>query len=564
MKRRSLSARLLRRRLYGLAALFFTLSGTAAASRPVDLVYGEPGEITSLRVSASGSETIPMPATTPLGSVWKLFVYAYLSASSKSETDYQCTGRDPSEEAYCCVPGESIGRDNALAKSCGLYFMPDRLGLTATQWRNYWQREAPFAPAWLADLDKMQPATEVPVDSLLAALGAINGEMRQTTWKALQRVTLEPRARPLLSHIGNTLRVKTWSWHTQESGKPKRRIGGFAGWMTDGTPVWLSGEGTSAQVLSTAAPWLADKLPYRAPTEMSCVNVRFFTRYPLSKVLLDGQPAEPGALRGKVEAFFTNGQRLAFPADGDIRLTLDGDRPQLTGRFGLNDYVARVVQREASGEPPAAARALAVAARTYLVRHAGFGSGCYEIDDDSRTQRVSPAPPQRAALAAATWSSELILSGVDGRYHTNKIAPRQLSWQNAVEQANTGRRWDDILTDAYGGAGFTSVGDADAGECHPLATAEAWLASRQSNWKKRLAGVQGFEAPSPLPRVCRLDYGNPYADIERGRIYATGSGSANERLTLTHEYLHFALAFHPRGRDEAFVERTARSLLGIP
>ena len=544
--------------------LYFSLAGATMADSTVDFVYAESGEISAMRLSATGSEPIPTTPVTPLGSVWKLFVHAYLSASAASEPHYQCTGRNPAEEAYCCSPGESIGRDDALAKSCGLYFMPERLKLTAEQWRSHWQREAPKAPDWLADLENMQPATQVSVGSLLAALEAIDAETRNASWKALQRVTLEPRARPILSHLGNAFRIKTWSWHTEEAGKAKKRIGGFAGWLTDNTPVWLRGEGTSAQVLVTAAPWLSERLPRRTPTETACVNVRFFTRYPLAEVRLDGQKAMAGALNGKVEAHFVNGQRLAFPADGDIRLTLDGDRPRLTGRFGLNDYVARVVQREAAGHPAAAARALAVAARTYLIRHAGYGSGCYEIDDDSRTQRVSPAPPSRAALAAAIWSSGLILSGVDGRYHSDKAVPHQLSWKNAVAQANNGRYWDDILADAYGYAGFSIVGEDDVGECHPLAAAQAWLANRQANWKRQLAGLPGFEAPSLLPSVCRLDYGNPYADIERGRIYATGSGSVNERLTLTHEYLHFALAFHPRGRDEEFVERTARSLLGMP
>lgn len=168
------------------------------------------------------------------------------------------------------------------------------------------------------------------------------------------------------------------------------------------------------------------------------------------------------------------------------------------------------------------------------------------------------------ALRAAEWSDGLVLAGVAGRYHQTASAAQQLSWQSALAAASGGARWDEILDQAYGGAGFQVVGVSDAGECRPLASAENWLAARQATWKRQLAGTPGFESPLRLPRVCHLEHGNPYADLERGRLYATGVGSVNERLALTHEYLHFALANHPRGRDEDFVEQTARSLLAIP
>lgn len=559
MPRRPASLRPARRLACAVLAGCALAAGAAAGER-VELVFGDPDTPRALQITASGAQDIAVPARTPLGSLWKVFVYAYLADSAREEPAYRCTGRDPGEEAYCCAPGESIGREAALAKSCGLYFAPQRLGLSAAAWRGYWTRQAPRAPAWLFDLDAIRPATEVPVASLLAALAAIEGTSRQRTMAALLRVNIEPRARPLLSQVGTALRVKTWSW--RDTGG--RRIGGFAGWLADGTPVWLRGDGTSAQVIERAAAWLEGRLPAATPADDACVRVRFFTRYILAEVRQDGRPAAPGPLRGKVEARFANGQRLAFAANGDMNLALVDGRPVIAGRFGLNDYVARVVQREGSARPAHAARALAVAARTYLVRHAGHGGGCYEIDDDSRSQRVSPAPPDKAALAAAQWSDGLVLSGLPGRYHASRRVPGLLSWQGAVAQAADGARWDEILNRAYGDVGFALVGDGDAGECQPLSAAESWLAGRQAEWKRRLAGLPGFEAPAPLPHVCRLAHGNPYADIGRNRIYAAGVGSANERLTLAHEYLHFALANHPRGRDEDFVERTARDLLSTP
>jgi uncharacterized protein YfaQ (DUF2300 family) len=200
----------------------------AAAGSAVELVFGDPEAPTAVRVSANGGETMPVPASTPLGSLWKVFMYAYLSAGARNVADYRCSGRDPAEESYCCAPGERIGRDEALAKSCGLYFMPRRVGVSAAEWRAWWTRQAPRAPAWLFDLDKTAAGDRSLRRSLLAALAAIDGDHRRATMAALQRVSLEPRARPLLSHLGNGMRVKTWSWHDGKG----RRIGGFAGWLS--------------------------------------------------------------------------------------------------------------------------------------------------------------------------------------------------------------------------------------------------------------------------------------------------------------------------------------------
>ena len=530
-----------------------------AATDSVELVYGVADAPRALRIHAGGAEDTAMPGSTPLGSVWKLFVYVWLIDQGKPAPDYRCTGKQVSEESYCCAPGEKIGRDAALAKSCGLFFVPQRLGIDAKEWRQYWQNRSSPAPDWLLRLEAMQPGTVVSVPSLLAALAAVDGPARVRSMRALQKVTLEARARPLLSHLGSQLRGKTWSWRDDKG----QRVGGMAGWLADGRPFWLRGSGTSAPVIERSAPWLARHLPVTKPVEDACVRVRFFNRYPLAKVLHNGEAVSEGALSGKVAVHFTNGQRLDFPGSAGLGLRQTDKGPLIEGRFGLNDYVARVVQREGAATPPAAARALAVAARTYLVRHAGFAAGCYQITDDSRTQRLSAAPPEPAALAAAEWSDGLILSGVSGRYHLEREAPQQLAWRSAVRWAGDGKRWDEILEQAYGGGGFALIGDADGGECKVLVAAESWLAARQAAWKRELASVPGFEMPQPMPRVCRLDHGNPYADVARNRIYATGIGTANERLSVTHEFLHLALGNHPRGRDEEFIERTARKLLKI-
>jgi hypothetical protein len=67
---------------------------------------------------------------TPLGSLWKLFVYAWLVDTGAREPAYECRGQSK-EEVYCCTAGGKIERDQALVKSCGLYFEPARWAFPA-------------------------------------------------------------------------------------------------------------------------------------------------------------------------------------------------------------------------------------------------------------------------------------------------------------------------------------------------------------------------------------------------------------------------------------------------
>jgi uncharacterized protein YfaQ (DUF2300 family) len=89
-----------------------------------------------------------------------LFVYAWLVDTGAREAAYECRGQSK-EEVYCCTAGGKIERDQALVKSCGLYFEPARLGISSADWRAYWQTRQ--APEWLLSLPSLQPATRVPV-----------------------------------------------------------------------------------------------------------------------------------------------------------------------------------------------------------------------------------------------------------------------------------------------------------------------------------------------------------------------------------------------------------------
>ena len=117
------------------------------------LVLAAPGQLSYWQLRPSGQaqlHAIPSDAQVPLGSLWKLWVYAYLADSqdtSLTEQPYSCQGNNP-EEAYCCSnKGETIGRDQAPARSCGLYFNPARLNIDAARWRTYWQSRALPQPA---------------------------------------------------------------------------------------------------------------------------------------------------------------------------------------------------------------------------------------------------------------------------------------------------------------------------------------------------------------------------------------------------------------------------------
>jgi uncharacterized protein YfaQ (DUF2300 family) len=543
-----------------------------------ELVLGADERLQSFVLTAQGAQAAPLPPSTPLGSVWKLFVYAYLVDTGHKAAPYVCTGKLPAEEVYCCTPGQSIGREQALVRSCGLFFAPERLALRAADWQRYWQQAG--APAWLHNVSNLRPGQVVALPAFMQALASVPPSARQACMQTLLQVGLEPRAGPWLSHMGATARIKTWSWHDAKN----QRIGGFAGWLWDGTPLWLRSKGTSATVLAQVAPWLGAQLPSlhtmlvdRGLPENACVVVRFFSRYPLAKVQRDGNSAAPGPLRGQVKLQFANGQNLLFAANGQLQLLAAKDAQtsatpvapsatslRIEGRFGLNEYVARVIAREGTTQHAHAARALGVAARTYLARHAPFERGCYTIDDDSRTQRVAPGTPSGLALAAAYWSDGLILANASGRYHSSQSGPQKMAWSQAQAQAQSGLRWDEILQHAYGDASLRLVvGDDRESDCQPLPQAQQWLVQRVQAWQGKLRAIQGFEAVHPVPTVCALASGNPYADIDRNRIYATDVQSANGRLTLVHEYLHFGLAHHPLGRDEVFVERTARALLGV-
>lgn len=546
-------------------ALLTVATGASASQPPVQLAWLRGEEMVAVqRTAANGAQPVTEPLRAPLGSVWKLFVYGYLAGRDAREPVYRCDAvQRQADDEYCCDPGASIGRDMALARSCGPYFEPARLGLTQADWSRFWQQAD--APPWLHRLRASRPETELPVADLLLALDHMPAAARIAARQALLPVSL--REDGVLAAFGAGPRMKTWSWRVDGE-----RAGGAAGWLADGTPFWLEGPGTSRTVLRAHAGWVAAQWSAhgldsaRADAAVvsaePCIDVDFFRRYPIASVRRgDGSEAAAGPLRGRYVVSFRNSTRLPIEADTALRLITDRDGPAIVARLPLEDYVARVVDREGQGREVEAARALAIAARTYVLQNASEGEGCRAIADDSRQQRVSPNPPSPAARAAAAFTEGLVLDGAAVRYHTERASPGVMSWRAAVQAGRGGVGFEAILRTAYPGTALAGV--ASGSDCEALPQAEGWLKAREQRWRPVLRAEPGFEPPSAPVRVCQLAIGVPYSDQRRLLVRIREWQSREGRVTLIHEYLHLAFRNHPSGQDERYVERLAQRLADL-
>ncbi|RVR93042.1 DUF2300 domain-containing protein, partial [Citrobacter freundii] len=94
----------------------------------------------------------------------------------------------------------------------------------------YWQQRQ--APAWLASLTTLKPETSVTVKSLLDSLATLPAQNKAQ--EVLLDVVLDEAKIGVASMLGSRVRVKTWSWFADD--KQEIRQGGFAGWLTDGSP----------------------------------------------------------------------------------------------------------------------------------------------------------------------------------------------------------------------------------------------------------------------------------------------------------------------------------------
>ena len=546
-------------------ALVALLQAFAVAAETSDVLQvalqnGASGALQLVKLTADGQvqhlALEPSSLITPLGSSWKLFVYAYAVDRGLADPGYICQGNNP-EEVYCCSQkGERIDRNTALVRSCGLYFSPAHLGIDRLSWREYWQSRT--IPDSLLELSAVAPTTVVSVQSLLQAIK--NLPAQQQARAALLEVLFGPHQSGLVAELGGRLRVKTWSWYRDQH--PNQRIGGFTGWLNDGSPVWAQAQGSSADILAKYSRALDSFLPVTA-AQMgpdNCVDVNLFARYPIIAVYgQHRQAADPGVLNGAYQLQFSNGNTIGIISAGDMLLTRQQEKLQLRARMSREEYVARVLDREAAAVPLQAARALAITARSYLLQNAAHDGECLLIDDSSASQRVAPRPASMAARAVAAWTADVVMAGEAVNYHLDSPGPNRLVWRDAVAQANNGMRFDTILWQAFPRNSLASW-QQPASACESLAEADAWLRRQLPRWRVQLNNEPGY-AETALFSVCRLQAGNPHVDKNSRRIFVRSVLSQQDRLDITHEYLHLAFEAYPSGQDENYVEHIARRLL---
>jgi len=258
---------------------------------------------------------------------------------------------------------------------------------------------------------------------------------------------------------------------------------------------------------------------------------------------------------------FKNGNSLEFRSYDNLYYEKEGKLPVIFGIFDVNNYVARVIDREIKTEPVEAAKAFAIVIRTYLVQNAKQDRGYFYIPDSTRFQRVSIQPPTQKAKRLSYWTDALIITRVPSvRYHETLSSLNVLSWEQAKKLAREGYYFDKILQAAYPGGRIGIMDLKRNQECERLAHIESWIQAKSQKWRRYLITQPGYEPPDQIV-VCRLRSGNPYTDFDENRIFTRSFRSIEDKITLTHEYLHLAFKNHPSGRDEDFIEHTAKNLI---
>ncbi len=266
------------------------------------------------------------------------------------------------EEVYCCQAGESITRIPRWYVPVGSILR--RSGCILAQMCGGNTGNSVRHPAWLASLTTLKPETSVTVKSLLDSLATLPAQNKAQ--EVLLDVVLDEAKIGVASMLGSRVRVKTWSWFADN--KQEIRQGGFAGWLTDGTPLWVTGSGTSKTVLTRYATVLNRVLP--VPTQVAsgqCVEVELFARYPLKKIVAEKSTTavKPGVLNGRYRVTFANGNHITFVSHGETTLLSEKGKLKLQSHLDREEYVARVLDREAKSTPPEAAKAMTVAIRTF-------------------------------------------------------------------------------------------------------------------------------------------------------------------------------------------------------
>lgn len=111
-----------------------------------------------------------------------------------------------------------------------------------------------------------------------------------------------------------------------------------------------------------------------------------------------------------------------------------------------------------------------------------------------------------------------------GRFHGGKPPP-----------SGAGERYDQILAFAYPDNSLSRWG-APRSTCQLLPKAKA-AGEKMPQWRRVLQDEMGYNEPDVFA-VCRLVSGFPYTDRQQKRLFIRNFFTLQDRLDLTHEYLH--------------------------
>ena len=521
-----------------------------AGASTLEVAYSDNQSLRAFQISEKAQRSIShKDLKTPLGSLWKLLTHIYFLENGETPAPYICEGKSP-EEVFCCVKGKSISFEDALSKSCGLFYEDKLKMIRSSDWKLFWD-EKKISYSWIAK-SHLSPSTLIPVDELLATLEKISSlktfnSLKDHLFPVLTKGTLAGH----ISELGSSLFMKTWTWEDQLSG---RMIGGAAGWTRDGIPFWIKGDGSSKDVFKHSSQIILDLLPKNSKIDGTNVTVNFFKRYPIQRVLSlpDKKEIKFGRMIGNYLIEFKNGNRLRIVADGKLNLTMNH---KMTGLFTSEEYVARVLEREGDVHHPEAAKALSIIIRTYLHKHARQTTQGLEIDDSTLSQRVSPSSAGTQAMNLTGFTNGIILNDDNVHYSTS-------SWQKMKQLASKEMHFNDILSAIFPGNSLKLLTDKRQEECSRIKLAENYLLHALKKWRKTLDRHPGYEEIRNV-HICQLRLTRPFSDLKKNRIYLNFDESLEARVTLAHEYLHLGFKHHPATQDEVFIEQLAQQVTGV-
>lgn len=412
--------------------------------------YSGKGEPILTRLGISGKRSdqlLPPHLKAPLGSLWKLLVYVFLEENQRTPSPYQCHGKNWKQEYFCCKRGKSIQMDAALYQSCGLFFDLERISIARGEWYHFWRSRLQIPYPWLLRLENVKSETQVPIREILLVFYQLR-KLQKTQSKLhslLSKVFLQGTLKESLKILNQVVRVKTYTWdHPFEL---KKYVGGFAGWLRDGSIVWMMGEGTSSQIVKN---WERDLYPFlyrqsKLEKSRECVLVPFFPHQSIQEIqqLPRGEKVFYGILKGKYRLFFEDGTVFDFESQGELTFDQVEGKKRLEGTLDIHEFIARVIGQNPLGKSAEeVSKALAIVIRSALYQ-TGIIQGCY-FAPIIQAQQITLKPANDWGKHISYWTQGLILD-------TEKTPDwfQQFSQEKALQLAQQGFLYDKILYELF-------------------------------------------------------------------------------------------------------------------